>query len=574
MAEIPARLIQALEGRYSVVEELGEGGMATVYRARETKHDRDVAIKVLKGDVAAAVGAERFLREIQVTARLHHPHILPLHDSGEAAGFLYYVMPMVEGESLAARIAREGPLPIDDALRIAIEVASALSYAHDHDVIHRDIKPDNILLESGNAVVADFGVALVADEAVSAKITSTGMALGTPLYMSPEQSTGHGLMDGRSDIYALGCVLYEMLTGEPPYTGSSAQMIVIKRISDPVPSPRRLRQAVPSDVEQAVMRSLQPTPADRFQTAAVFAEVLTQARSRHQAGMSLEGAGGAGAGGGQTPPFGTAVGSGSADGGRAPEVGVARWMRIAGGVVGLAALAAAGSVALPGVRARLASGDTLGDATFTQVTREPGAELFPSLSRDGGTVVFTRDGDIYMRDLSDGTERALTQDPDLRDTQPALSPDGSSVAFRSEREGGGIFVLEVASGDVRRVTNYGFNPAWSPDGTFLAFAFEGVAEPTTRRGLSNMFVVDLASGQPRQVGEVDGVQPNWSPDGSRIAYWSVMRDGQLTGQRDIWTVDIDGGDPVSSPTMPPSTGARSGPPTANTCSSPATAAGA
>src|SRR2546426_1033286 len=248
--------------------------MATVYLARDLKHGRPVAIKVLRPEIAAALGPERFLREIEVAARLTHPHILPLHDSGEAARFLYYVMPYIESESLRDRLEREGQLPLEEALRITREVASALSYAHGHDVVHRDIKPENILLSGGEAVVADFGIARAITQAGGTRLTETGIPVGTPAYMSPEQASGGGPIDGRSDIYSLACVLYEMLAGEPPYTGPSAQVVIAKRFTDPVPSVRRLRETVPPAVDAAITRALAKAPVDRFVTAAQFAEAL------------------------------------------------------------------------------------------------------------------------------------------------------------------------------------------------------------------------------------------------------------------------------------------------------------
>src|SRR5437899_1156390 len=248
--------------------------MATVYLAQDSKHHRKVAIKVLRPEIAAALGPERFLREIELAARLTHPHILPLHDSGQAGGFLYYVMPYIEGESLRDRIEREGPLPLEDALRITRDVTSALSYAHGHDVVHRDIKPENILLSGGEAVVADFGIARAITQAAGMRLTETGIAVGTPAYMSPEQASGGGPIDGRSDLYSVACVLYEMLVGEPPYTGPSAQVVIAKRFMDPVPSVRRLREAVPSAIDSAITKALAKSPADRFGTAEGFAAAL------------------------------------------------------------------------------------------------------------------------------------------------------------------------------------------------------------------------------------------------------------------------------------------------------------
>ncbi len=263
----------AFTGRYAIERELGHGGMATVYLAQDLKHGRPVAIKVLAPELAATLGRERFVREIATAARLSHPHILPLHDSGEANGFLYFVMPYVEGESLRDRLVREKQLPIEDALTIVRQVASALSYAHSRDVVHRDIKPDNVLLSEGGAIVADFGIA-GAVLAAGGRLTQTGIILGTPAYMSPEQGAGERNVDGRSDVYSLGCVLYEMLTGEPPFTGSTAQAIIAKRFTEPAPSARRLRDSVSIALDRAIVKALARAPADRFATPHDFARAL------------------------------------------------------------------------------------------------------------------------------------------------------------------------------------------------------------------------------------------------------------------------------------------------------------
>jgi len=268
------RLSAALADKYRIERELGQGGMATVYLAQDLKHDRQVAIKVLRPELAAVIGAERFLSEIKTTANLQHPHILPLHDSGEADGFLFYVMPYVTGETVRDRITREQQLPVADAVRIASEVASALDYAHRHNVIHRDIKPENILLHDGAALVADFGIALAASKAGGTRMTETGMSLGTPHYMSPEQAMGEREISARSDVYALGCVLYEMLVGEPPFMGPTAQAIIARVMTE---EPRTLtgqRKTIPPGVEAAVFTALEKLPADRFGTAAEFADAL------------------------------------------------------------------------------------------------------------------------------------------------------------------------------------------------------------------------------------------------------------------------------------------------------------
>ena len=276
MPDLLERLQPALADRYAVERELGQGGMARVFLAQDLKHHRPVAIKVLRPELAAALGAERFLREIETAARLTHPHILPLHDSGEVSGCLYYVMPYIAGESLRERLQREQQLPLDDALRIAREVADALSYAHSQGVVHRDIKPENILLEAGHAVVSDFGIARAVSAAGGDKLTETGIALGTPAYMSPEQSTGELALDARSDVYSLGCVLYELLAGEPPFTGPTAQAILAKRLTNPVPPLRTVRDRVPEQVEEAISKALAKSPADRFTTAAQFADAISE----------------------------------------------------------------------------------------------------------------------------------------------------------------------------------------------------------------------------------------------------------------------------------------------------------
>ncbi|MGE5745620.1 MAG: protein kinase domain-containing protein [Gemmatimonadota bacterium] len=300
MAEPPDRLKAALAGRYTIERELGHGGMATVYLAEDRKHHRHVAVKVLRPEVVAALGPERFLREIEIAAPLNHPHILPLLDSGVAGkrgtgdgAFLYYVMPYVEGESLRDRLTREPQLPLNDALQITKEVADALGYAHAHQVIHRDIKPENILLESGHAVVADFGIAKAIVAAGREQLTEAGQAVGTPAYMSPEQASGRQDLDGRSDLYSLGCVLYEMLAGETPYTGPTPQSILAKKLSEPLPRVSVVRDTVPAEVEATLTKVLARTPADRFHTAADFVEALAKPirRERSHRGRRLAFAG-------------------------------------------------------------------------------------------------------------------------------------------------------------------------------------------------------------------------------------------------------------------------------------------
>jgi len=292
----------ALANHYAIEQEIGSGGMAVVYLARDLKHSRNVAIKVMRPELAASIGAERFLREIQISAQLNHPNILTLIDSGEADGLLYYVMPYVEGESLRERLSREKQLSIEDACTITLEVADALAHAHSLGVIHRDIKPENILFEAGHAVVSDFGIARAVSEAGGETLTDTGLAVGTPTYMSPEQASAGRELDARSDVYSLGCVLYEMLGGEPPYTGATPQAVLARKVIDPVPALSTLRETVPPHMERVVVKALAKAPADRYSTALELSDALQRAstapevpavRSRRLGARSLAGIGAA-----------------------------------------------------------------------------------------------------------------------------------------------------------------------------------------------------------------------------------------------------------------------------------------
>lgn len=268
------RLRTAIASRYELIRELGQGAMATVYLARDLKQNREVAVKVIRDDVSFALGPERFRREIELVTHLSHPHILPIYDSGEVNGELFYVMPYVQGESLRTKLNRERQLSIDDALRITCEVASALDHSHRHGIIHRDVKPENILLEDGQALLADFGIARAASASGAEKLTATGVSLGTPQYMSPEQGMADPNVDNRSDIYALGCVLYEMLAGQPPFTGRTVQALIARHSLEEVPSITVVRGSVPEEIEDAVLRALEKVPADRYATAAQFADAL------------------------------------------------------------------------------------------------------------------------------------------------------------------------------------------------------------------------------------------------------------------------------------------------------------
>jgi Tol biopolymer transport system component len=405
MTDALTRLAAALADRYTIERELGEGGMATVYLAEDLKHDRKVALKVLKPELAAVIGAERFVVEIKTTAALQHPHILPLFDSGTADGFLYYVMPYIQGETLRSKLDRETQLGIDEAVKITTDVADALDYAHRHGVIHRDIKPENILLHDGRPMVADFGIALALSAAAGGRITETGLSLGTPHYMSPEQATGEKGISNRSDIYSLGSVLYEMLTGNPPHTGASAQQIIMKIVTEDAAPVTRLRKSVPTNIAAAIATAVEKLPADRFDSAKAFADALKNPAYRRD-----DMAGGAG--------------NASAS---------ARWMQrltIPLGVALVLALFAAGwgwtrkaSGSAPLMRLPISLPQ---DALLQQ---QPGI-LF-ALSQDGSEMVYTGPGegdvDLWVRPLDALT---ATRVPGTSGADsPFLSPDGQVVAF-------------------------------------------------------------------------------------------------------------------------------------------------
>jgi serine/threonine-protein kinase len=401
-----ARLNAALEGRYAIERELGEGGMATVYLAKDLKHNRNVALKVLRPELAAVVGAERFLAEIETTANLQHPHILPLFDSGEADGFLFYVMPYVEGETLQDRIDRERQLPVDEAVRIATAVANALQMAHEQGIIHRDIKPANILLSRGEPLVADFGIALAVGAAGSNRLTETGLSLGTPYYMSPEQATGDQLVGASTDTYALSSVLYEMLVGDPPYPGSTAQAVLGKIIAGKPVSATEHRPSIPANVDAAVRKGLEKLPADRFTSAQEFARALGDPAFRY----------------GEEAVVGIA-----------PSTTGLRTMAVAATVVAIAAI---GTAAVMAVRGPAEEPD-----------RPSRLTLVSSLTGDVRPVVagvaISRDGrDVVFKGLSQGQVRLYRRSlerPEIRvipgteglvpGSEITLSPDGRSVAF-------------------------------------------------------------------------------------------------------------------------------------------------
>jgi tRNA A-37 threonylcarbamoyl transferase component Bud32 len=480
MTDTPSHLSTALADRYRIERELGQGGMATVYLAQDLRHDRKVAIKVLRPELSAVIGAERFLREIKTIATLQHPHILGLIDSGEVNGTAYYVMPFVEGESLRDRLQREKQLPIADAVRLATEVAAALDYAHRHGVIHRDIKPENILLHDGSALVADFGIALAVSHAGGgSRMTETGMSLGTPHYMSPEQAMGEREITARSDIYALGCVLYEMLTAEPPFEGATAQAIVARVLTESPRSLRPQRKSIPPHVEAAVLTALEKLPADRFESARAFAEALGD------------------------PGYAGSPGTGTrviaSVGGAGPWTHARRRL-----VLGAAALLVA-----------LAVGLAAGWAAW----RQPAPAFPPSVLRYsvaltdttalsealGVPISYAADGSVFAYSSRAGLmlRYADRLDPvpvpgGRRGTDPFFSPDGRWLGFRS----GGASLVKVPLGGGAPVTICdscpGFNFGWGSDDTVRYHA-----APADNGNARVLMAISAQGGRPHEFARPD-----------------------------------------------------------------------
>jgi Tol biopolymer transport system component/tRNA A-37 threonylcarbamoyl transferase component Bud32 len=451
MTDVISRIGAAVSDRYRIERELGAGGMATVYLAEDVRHHRKVALKVLHPELSAVLGPERFLKEIELTASLQHPHILPLFDSGNAEGQLFYVMPFVEGETLRSRLERERQLPIGDALRIATEVADALQYAHERGVIHRDIKPENILLQGGHAVVADFGIALAVQHAGGQRMTQTGLSLGTPQYMSPEQAMGEKTMDARSDIYALGAVAYEMLVGEPPFTGPTAQAIVARVLSASPASVTASRGTVPAHVDRAILTALAKLPADRHASAREFASAL--------AAPAL--------GNGARPGMSDAVVAAS------PRVHPRRaGLAIAGAAIALVATAATGYVV--GRSRASTDGPTLAFGRAAQVTWESGLEVMPAISPDGKQVAYAVGTStrvrLYVRPVAGGRATAVTDDTTAVEIHPQWSRDGSRLLYISN---GRVFSAPAGGGTARQeIPDRGgqvMSVAWSPDERQIAF---------------------------------------------------------------------------------------------------------
>jgi len=458
-------LNSSLEGRYHIERELGEGGMANVYLARDEKHRRDVALKVLKPDLAAVVGVERFLAEIETTAKLQHPHILPLHDSGEADGLLFYVMPYVEGESLRDRLDREHQLPVDEAVRIAADLAEALDYAHRKGVIHRDIKPANVMLLQGRAVITDFGIARAVRLGGTNRLTETGLALGTPHYMSPEQATGDLDVGPAADIYGLGCVLYEMLMGEPPFSGSSPQAI-LGRIITTSPTPiTELRKTVPPNVEAAVRKALEKVPADRFATASELGAALHDAAFRHGAVQTSE-----------------------------STAGASRWRRA---TIGAGTLAVA-----------------LACTTAWALTRSPppaAVQRFPlalapdarslGLLPDGSGAVFSTEGQLQLRRWASAATTPIAGATGVAFAHTSsVSPSGEEVAFVAD---GALRVAPLSGGTVRELARPVYCCArWAKDG-FIYYS----------DGLREVWRVPGSGGEPEEV-----LARDWNREAALLHY--------------------------------------------------------
>src|SRR2546425_8792399 len=489
------RLADALADRYRIERELGAGGMATVYLARDLKHDRQVALKVLRPELGAVLGADRFLAEIRITAGLDHPHILTLIDSGEADGRLYYVLPFIRGESLRDKLAREQQLGIEEALAITRQIAGALDHAHRQGVIHRDIKPENILLHEGEAMLADFGIALAVKEAGGSRLTETGLSLGTPQYMSPEQATGDRLIDARSDIYSLASVLYEMLAGEPPHTGPTVQSVIAKVLTDRPRPLRQLRESVPPHVEAAVLKALAKVPADRFQTAAEFVDAL----ARPAWALATPGRLGRPALG-DVAPWAVA----------GLATGLALWVSLRPRPEPPARPVARFTLALP-LSAPLA------EAGPTVALSPDGSRIVYVSSAATGNQLFSRKLDQLDPEPLAGTQNART---------PFFSPDGRWVAYFSS---GKLYKLSLGGGQASTVANVsglGFGATWGSTDT-IVFRSDG-----------GLMAVPAAGGEPRLLLPADTSRggsyalPHYLPGGKalllQIRSQGVDRLGALT----------------------------------------------
>ncbi len=507
MTTTTERLRAALADRYRIEREIGAGGMATVFLAHDLKHDRDVAIKVLHPDLGAALGGERFLSEIRTTARLQHPHILPLLDSGDADGLLFYVMPLITGETLRDRLDREQQLPVPDAVQIAREVADALGHAHGLGVVHRDIKPENILLQGGHALVADFGIALAVQSAGGQRMTQTGLSLGTPQYMSPEQAMGERSIDARSDLYALGAVTYEMLVGEAPFTGPNVQAIVARLLSEVPRGLSAQRKSVPEHVEAAVLQALEKLPADRQASAAEFAAALTQGTGTRPITMATRAVG----------PLGLSP-------------------RVSGIVMAALALLAVGASAV--ALASRTGTESVRVTRFELTTKEgqefvsPGGTRF-AWSPDGSEYIYTGTGAgstlLWSRRLD-----ALAAQPirgSENGTSPTFSPDGRHIAYVTVAPFS-VSVVPRAGGQARAIVREGIaaggGVAWSEDGFLYFDAGPGLARVSPDGSNYEMIMpLDTAAQEigvawPRALPKGRGILLRVRRTGDGMPDWSIV----------------------------------------------------
>jgi serine/threonine-protein kinase len=518
-ATVAGRLATALAGRYHIEREIGHGGMATVYLAHDLRHDRPVAIKVLRGEIAAAIGAERFLEEIRVTASLQHPHILPLFDSGNAEGLLWYVMPFVDGETLRSRLAREQRLPVDNAVQLVREMADALEYAHTRGVVHRDVKPENVLLQGGHALVADFGIALALEHAGGARLTRTGITLGTPSYMSPEQAAGDRRVDARTDVYALGAVLHEMLAGESPFAAASRQEMLQKVMHEPAVALATRRSDVPSSLDAAIRRALAKQPDDRFQSAGAFAAALTVPAWR--------GAESASASWGSTSPVEERVRAGGGDAGASRG----RMVSARTAVLALGIVLAVG----------LAGGWALARSSF--VERLPSAMpdvTLPSIAAAAADRLSANDGGDMSLTVVDRTGRPLYTIKANRPWTPRFSPDGRRVAygaFGSGRNTSDIWVTDLTAGTTRRLTDDGNDsndPQWDAKGAAIAYS-------AGASGGKDLLVQPVGGGAARILATRAGTQfpSDWLRDGSAL----LVTEDTERNKRDIIVQPADGSAP-------------------------------
>jgi Tol biopolymer transport system component len=521
-------------GSYEIVSLLGRGGMGEVYRARDPRLGRDIAIKLLPASFADDPARLRRLeREARAAAALNHPNIVTVYSVDNAGSTLFLTMELVDGRSLALVIPKRG-FSVDALLKIAIPLTDAVAAAHSKGIVHRDLKPANIMIgageHEGRVKVLDFGLATVEESSLPAPVATTmtveGRVVGTASYMSPEQASGSAV-DARSDLFSLGVILYEMATGERPFKGDTTASVLSSILRDTPTSVVELNASIPGELGRIIRHCLVKDPARRYQTAADLRNELTELKQEIESGS----------------PAGRL---GNARRAEAPR----SWTRIAGAAALVVVALTIGLVtAYRAMPSREAAAGLPGavERTFTQLTALPGLEEHPSVSADGKWIVYDGDqsgnADIYLQSVGGHNPINLTKDSLDDDTEPALSPDGEWIAFRSDRDGGGLFVMGRTGESVRRLTDHGFSPTWSPDGRQIAYS-TSLPDPFNRAP-GELWTVDVGTGETHRIVGVleDGVQPSWSPHGERIAYWTVLSEGRA-GRRDILTIPAVGGKPT------------------------------